>query len=164
MDTYDERTKSVLKEIEAYYGRIPTTYIAAADAGVLPRLWALGGVTFRTGATEHEDKRICATMVAQTIGLPGLVEAHLMILDRQMGWSREEMSDLLTENYPARMNRRQILLAKLAKTLAVNPTQVDREIIRQLKEEENVSKEALAEIIALHGFVRYMATFVSIYN
>lgn len=163
MEQYDEKTKKVLEEVREYYGSIPQTYYATADAGVLSRLWSLAGVTFKTGAAEHEDKRICAAVIAHTLGIQELLAAHLMILKRQMGWNREQFEELLQENYPTRMNERQILLAKLAKTLAANPANVDRDILRQLRE-QGVAKEAIAEIIALHGFVRYMATFVSVYD
>lgn len=163
MKQYDEKTKQVLEEVREYYGSVPQTYIATADAGVLPRLWALAGVTFKTGAAEHEDKRICAAVIAHTLGIQELLAAHLMILKRHMGWNREQFEALLQERYPSRMNERQMLLAQLAKTLAVNPVKVDRNILSQL-EEQGVSKEAIAEIIALHGFVRYMATFVSVYD
>ncbi|SEM18972.1 hypothetical protein SAMN05192533_101352 [Mesobacillus persicus] len=160
---YDEKTEKVLQEVKEYYGSIPQTYYATADAGVLPRLWALAGVTFRTGAAEHEDKRICAAVIAHTLGIQGLLEAHLMILKHQMGWNREQFEQLLQETYPARMNDRQILVAKLAKSLAANPVHVDREVLQGLKN-QGLSKEGIAELIALHGFVRYMATFVSVYD
>ncbi|WP_174727956.1 hypothetical protein [Mesobacillus harenae] len=163
MNGYDEKTNQVLEEIREYYGSIPKTYYATADAGVLPRLWALAGVTFKTGAAEHEDKRICASVLAHTLGIQELLAAHLMILKRHMGWNREQFEALLQEKYPDRMNERQILFAKLAKTLAANPMDVDRDILTQLKE-QGTSKEAIAEVVALHGFVRYMATFVSVYD
>ncbi len=163
MNQYDDRTKKVLHEVQEYYGSIPNTYYAAADAGVLPRLWALAGVTFKTGNAEHEDKRICAAVIAHTLGLQELLVAHLMILKKDMGWNRQQFEELLQENYPARMNERQILVAKLAKSLAVNPINVDRDVLKNL-EQHGLTKEGIAELIALHGFVRYMATFVSVYD
>ncbi|MGM0900940.1 MAG: hypothetical protein ACQEXB_07535 [Bacillota bacterium] len=164
MNQYDDRTKKVIHEVQEYYGSIPNTYYAAADAGVLPRLWALAGVTFKTGKAEHEDKRICAAVIAHTLGLQELLVAHLMILKKEMGWNRQQFEDLLQENYPQRMNERQILVAKLAKSLAVNPINVDRNVLKNLEEHHGVTKEGIAELIALHGFVRYMATFVSVYD
>lgn len=163
MNGYDEQTHQVLEEVRNYYGSIPKTYYAAADAGVLPMLWALAGNTFKSGAAEHEDKRICAAVIAHTLGIQELLAAHLMILKRYMGWNREEFTNLLNEKYPSRMNENQVLLARLAKTLAINPVHVDREILHTLREKGN-SNQAIAEIIALHGFVRYMATFVSVYD
>ncbi|MEB1806062.1 MAG: hypothetical protein LPK26_01965 [Bacillaceae bacterium] len=162
MDHYDDKTKRMLKEVKEYYGTIPMTYYAVADAGLLPRLWALAGETFKSGAATHEDKRICASVVAHTLGIQELLVAHLMILKRY-GWNHQQFDELLQENYPARMSDKQILLAKLAKTLAVNPANVDRETLRSLQE-QGTTKEEIAEIIALHGFVRYMATFVSVYE
>jgi uncharacterized protein YciW len=86
-----------------------------------------------------------------------------MILKRYMDWNKEDFDGLLKEEYPSRMSDNQILYAKLAKTLALNPANVDREILQTLQV-RGISKEAIAEIIALHGFVRYMATFVSVYD
>jgi hypothetical protein len=163
MNQYDDRTKKVLHEVQEYYGSIPNTYYATADAGVLPRLWALAGVTFKTGKAEHEDKRICAAVIAHTLGLQELLVAHLMILKKDMGWNRQQFEDLLLEKYPSRMNDRQVLVAKLAKSLAVNPINVDRDVLKNL-EQHGLTKEGIAELIALHGFVRYMATFVSVYD
>ncbi|WP_078428006.1 hypothetical protein [Alkalihalobacterium alkalinitrilicum] len=162
MNGYDEKTKRVLKEVSEYYGTIPKTYYAVADAGVLTKLWSLAGDTFKSGAADHEDKRICASVVAHTLGIQELLVAHLMILKRY-GWNRAQFNDLLEGQYPPRMSEKQILLAKLAKSLAINPANVDRETLRLLQE-SGTSKEAIAEIIALHGFVRYMATFVSVYE
>jgi hypothetical protein len=161
---YDERTQQALEEVREYYGSVPQTYYATADARVLGQLWELGKVTFRTGAAEHEDKRICAAVIAHTLGIQELLVAHLMILKRYMGWKRDEFTALLEEKYPSRMSERQMLYAQLAKSLAENPLRVNRDVLTRLKNEHAQSKEAIAEIIALHGFVRYMSTFVSVYD
>ncbi|WP_077211992.1 hypothetical protein [Bacillus dakarensis] len=158
---YDEKTQKTLDMIKEYYGGVPDTYYAMADAGVVSRVWYLSAPTFFTGQASDEDKRICAAVVGHTIGSDRLVEAHYMILKR-MGWSRDDLKELLNEQYPARMNDQQILYAKLAKSLAINPLQVDRDIINDI--EDIASKNQLAEIVSLVAFVRYTSTFIGVYG
>ncbi len=158
---YDERTEKTLEQIKEYYGGLPNTYIAMADAGVVSRVWSLSAPTFFTRHAADEDKRICAAVVGRTIGSERLVEAHYMILKR-MGWSRKELEALLTENYPERMTDKQVLFAKLAKTMAVNPIEADEDLIEQVK--QAASKEETAEIVALIAFVRYTSTFIGFYG
>lgn len=161
MMKYDERTEKTLEHIKKYYGGIPTTYTAMADAGVVSRVWSLSAPTFFTRNATDEDKRICAAVVGHTIGSERLVEAHYMIMKR-MGWSREELEGLLSENYPKRMTEKQSLFAKLAKTMAINPIEADETIIESVK--KVASKEEIAEIIALIAFVRYTSTFIGFYG
>lgn len=161
---YSEQVQHLLEnEVKQYYGQIPKTYLAAADADELPELLQLGLKTFRTNAAENEDKRICCALIATEIGLPGLAQAHLMILQREMGWSAEDLKTLASGHFPARLNERQILFARLAKSLAVNPAKVDSDILKEV-EQSGQSKETIAEIVLACSFVRYMATIVSVYE
>lgn len=161
MSTFVGRTNETLEEIKKYYGSIPKTYYGTADASILPELWDLANQTFITRHADAEDKRICAAIIGHEHHLPGLVEAHYMIL-KKMGWSRSELTQLLEGQYPERMNERQVLFANLAKALAVNPACASTEIIHKTKEAQ--PKERVAEIISLISFVRYMSTFVSFYE
>lgn len=158
---YDERTQKTLDRIKEYYGGVPDTYTAMADAGVVSRVWSLSAPTFFTNAATDEEKRICAAVVGKAIGSERLIEAHYMILKR-MGWSREELEELINENYPERMNEKQILYAKLAKSLATNPMQVDQKIVKEVK--SVASKNEVAEIVSLIAFVRYTSTFIGFYG
>lgn len=158
---YDERTEKTLERIKEYYGGIPDTYIAMADAGVVSRVWSLSAPTFFTRHATDEDKRICAAVVGHTVGSERLVEAHYMIMKR-MGWSREELEDLLSGKYPKRMTEKQVSFAKLAKTMTINPIQADETIIEEVK--EIASKEEVAEIVSLIAFVRYTSTFIGFYG
>lgn len=158
---YDERTQKTLDRIKEYYGAVPDTYMAMADAGVVSRVWSLSAPTFFTNEATDEDKRICAAVVGQTVGSERLVEAHYMIM-RRMGWSREELDGLLNENYPERMSDKQIAYAKLAKSLTINPLEFDPEIKKEIT--ATATKKEVAEIVALIAFVRYTSTFIGFYD
>lgn len=158
---YDERTQKTLEQIKEYYGGVPDTYIAMADARVVSRVWSLSAPTFFSGAATDEDKRICAAVVGHTVGSERLVEAHYMILKR-MGWTRQELEGLLEGNYPERMNEAQIAYAKLAKSMTINPIQVDQAIVQSVK--EVASTKEIAEIVSLIAFVRYTSTFIGFYG
>jgi hypothetical protein len=158
---YDERSQKTLNRIKDYYGGVPNTYHAMAEAGVVSHVWSLSAPTFFTGAASDEEKRICASVVGYTIGSERLVEAHYMILKR-MGWTREELNDLFNENYPERMDQRQVLYAQLAKSLSINPLKVDRDIVNKL--ENTCSEKEIAEMVSLVAFVRYTSTFIGVYG
>lgn len=158
---YDERTQKTLSQIKHYYGGVPDTYVGMADAGVVSRVWSLSAPTFFTRNATDEDKRICAAVVGHTLGSKRLVEAHYMILKR-MNWSREELDALLNENYPDRMSEKQVLFAKLAKAMTINPIETDQTAIQAVN--TVATKEEIAEIIALIAFVRYTSTFIGFYG